>query len=100
MVTRTTKFTEVTVMTVNKQTAEVENRVISLPKTFKKDKALHTAIQEALSKESADLKFVDVVDKTEVEKLLGMKDDEFSLYAVELDPKTRKPLGEQEESEE
>lgn len=99
MVTRTTKFTEVTVMTVNKQTAEVENRTLSLPKTFKKEKALNGAIQEELNKESSDLKFVDIVDKKEVEKLLGMTDDEFSLHAVELDAKTRKPLGEEKGAE-
>lgn len=92
MVTRTTKFTALTVMVVNTVTAEVENRKVELPKTFKKEKALHEAIQAELTKESADLKFVTVASKNEVEKLLGMNDEQFSIYAQELDPATRKPL--------
>lgn len=99
MVTRTTKFTALTVMVVNTVTAEVENRNVELSKTFKKEKALHEAIQVELTKESPDLKFVTVASKKEVEKLLGQTDETFNLYAVELDPVTRKPIKKEETEE-
>lgn len=90
--TRTSKFTEVVAMVVNKETAEVENREVSIPKVFKKDTSLNEAVQEVLTEEDSNLKLVDIVSKKTTEKLMGVPEDIGNKYAVELDPKTRKPL--------
>lgn len=92
MVTRTVRGTLVTVMVVNTESAEVRNETFVIPKVYKKEKALKEAIQKHLELFCKKDKLVDICDKKTIDTLKGMTDEEFDRYAVELDPKTRRPL--------
>ena len=97
MVTRTIKTTKVNVMCLDIVTAEPENVVVTLPRTFKDDVKLLKAVKEVV--ESAVLKAVHIVDKEEVNTLYGMTEQSFIDNAIELDPETRKALEEVEEED-
>lgn len=95
MVTRTLISTVATVLCLNVETAEPTNETFTIARTFKDDDKLMKALKA--EHETADLKLVHIVDKSEVEKLYGMSETDFMKYASELDPETRKPLSEDTE---
>ena len=87
LITRTKLSLEVTVMVANTDTKAVETITKVIPKVDEKK------IQKELEKVlPANLKFVAVESTKEVEKLYGLEEAVFMDNAVELDPKTRKPL--------
>ena len=97
MVTRTLKTTKCVVLCANVVSCEMENKVVVLPRTFKDEKKLRKSIEELVNTD--ELKFVHVVDKTEVETLYGMTEQTFMEHAIELDAETRRPLGEEADDE-
>ena len=90
MVTRTIITTKVNVLCLDVTTSEPFNKVVSLPRTYKDDKALMKKVQEVVDTET--VKAVRVVDKEEVETLYGMDEQLFIEHASILDPQTRKVL--------
>lgn len=97
MITRTVVSTKVVAMCVNTETAEVFNKEVELPGTFKKEKDLEKALVKKLN--TGFEKFVQVCSNEEevkliekVDKLYGMEEEEFISFATLLDPKTRKPM--------
>lgn len=90
IVTRTIASTEVTVMGVNTETAEVENKTYNLSGVYSNDKKLLKAVKSAF--ETDTFKVVQIVDSEQVSRLYGMYENDFLSNAMELDPETRKPL--------
>lgn len=88
MVTRSMKVTEATTLMVNLDTLETEQTVISMPNTYKDDKALMKALTKAY--DGSNFKPVHVMSTQVIEKLYGMSEKSFMDNAKELDPKTRK----------
>lgn len=83
MVTRTIKTTYANCMCVNVEQGEIQNIEITVPRTYKNDKALVKAIEKAELIPEA-LKLVAIVD-TEVKLTkYGMTEAEFITTAKEL----------------
>lgn len=97
MVTRTIITTKVNVLCLDVESAEPFNKVITLPRTYKDDKALLKSVEKVVNTDS--VKAVHVVDKEEVETLYGMDEQKFIDNAVVLDPETRKELETESETE-
>lgn len=90
MVTRTIVTTKVNVLCLDLEQCEPFNTTITLPRTYKDDKALMKKVSALFDNEKR--KAVHVVDKQEVETLYGMYEQDFIANAVELDAETRKAL--------
>lgn len=90
MVTRTIVTTKVNVLCLDVQSAEPFNKVVSLPRTYKDEKKLLKTVEEVINTDT--VKAVHVVDKTEVETLYGMEEQDFINSAKILDPATRKEV--------
>lgn len=80
-ITRTFTLTKATVMVVNIETAEVETRVVEVPNTFKEEKKLVKAIEALLP---AEIKLVQLQFTDVSEKIIGMSEETFLKYGVEL----------------
>ena len=90
MVTRTIVTTKVNVLCLDVQSAEPFNKVVTLPRTYKDEKKLLKTVEEVINTDT--VKAVHVVDKTEVETLYGMEEQDFINKAKILDPATRKEV--------
>lgn len=90
MVTRTIESTRVNALCLDIQTAEPMNKEFNLSGTFKDEAKLLKAVQKAF--DTDDLKVVHIVDSEVINTLYGMDENDFLAHAVELDPKTRKPI--------
>lgn len=88
MVTRTIVTTKVNVLCLDIQCAEPFNKEVTLPRTYKDEKKLLKKVEEVVNTD--DVKAVHIVDKTEVETLYGMTEQDFIDNATILDPATRK----------
>ena len=97
MVTRTIVTTKVNVLCLDIQSAEPFNKVVSLPRTYKDEKKLLKKVEEVVNTDK--IKAVHIVDKSEVETLYGMTEQDFIDSATILDPATRKALEEAEDTE-
>lgn len=97
MVTRTISTTQVNVLCLDIKSAEPFNKEVILPRTYKDDKKLLKKVEEVVNTD--DVKAVHIVDKTEVDTLYGMTEQDFIDNAVVLDPSTRKALEEAEDTE-
>lgn len=87
LITRSKVSLEVKVMVANTETKTVEEITKVIPKVDEKK------IQKELEKVLPEnLKFVSTIESKEVEKLYGLDEAIFMDNAVELDPKTRKPI--------
>ena len=86
MVTRTIKTTNVTLMCVDTETAEVFNKDIVLPRTFDDDNAILKAAKK--QHENDTTKVVAVVHSTTEETLYGMSEADFIANARPLPPRT------------
>lgn len=90
IITRTIIGTQVTVLGLNTETAEPENRTYVLSgKLEDEKKALKTVKKLYDTDEYTNVK---IVDTQSVNKLYGMWEEDFIANAFELDPSTRKPL--------
>lgn len=98
MVTRTIVTTKVNVLCLDVQTAEPFNKEVILPRTYKDEKKLLKKVEEVVNTE--DIKAVHIVDKSEVETLYGMEEQDFITNAEILDPETRKVIEVDTEDEE
>lgn len=81
-VTRTITVNKLNVMCVNTETAEVENRIVTLKEIPKKESALMSAIATAIN--DSAIKPVQVVDRTTETHRYGITEQVFYDNAVEL----------------
>lgn len=85
-VTRTIQTTDITVMCVDVTTAEVSNKTLTLPRTFKDESAMLKAAKKA--GETDTCKIVQVVAHKVNEQLYGMTEADFIKYAHPLPPRS------------
>lgn len=90
MVTRTITTTEVTMMCVNIETKAVENKTVTLPRTYKDDSAITRFIEKEGITFGENLKPVTIVSKQEVNSLYGMYEEEFVKVAQKMEGRTAK----------
>lgn len=88
--TRTISKQNVIALVFDKQTGEATNMKVTIAPVITDTKKLEKAVAEKL--EDYNIKFIEIVDVTIDEKVYGLTLDAFMANAVELDPKTRKPL--------
>lgn len=89
MVTRTITSTNVTLLCVNTDTKTVEEKTVSLPRTYADEKAVMKFVDKnLLTLDLGALKPVSMISKTEVEMLYKMDEAEFIRLATPCDPKT------------
>ena len=88
--TRTITTQIVTALVFDKETAEPMNTTITLAEPITEPAKLEKAVAKIVNK--GNIKFIEVVDSFVEEKLYGITAEDFLANAVELDPKTRKPL--------
>lgn len=98
MVTRTVIGTEVDVKVVNTATDAITVEKVKLNKAFTDitDKKLMNAVKKALT---TDVVVIKIEAITPMNKLYGLDTSKFMEQAIELDPKTRKPLAQAEEED-
>lgn len=89
-VTRTISAQIVTALVYDTETAEASNTTITLAKPISEPAKLDKAVAKVVNK--GNIKFIQVVDSFVEEKLYGITAEDFLAHAVQLDPKTRKPL--------
>lgn len=82
MVTRTFQTTKATVMCLDIEAGESVTRVLTLPRTYKDDKKLLKACEEAITEEN--VKAVHVVNTEVIETLYGMEEQKFIENAIVL----------------
>lgn len=90
MVTRTIVTTVAQVLCMNLTSAEPTTLEVTLPRTYKDNKALMKAVENAIADEN--IKPVVVKSTNEVETLYGMAEQDFINHASVLDPETRKEI--------
>lgn len=94
MVTRTITTTKAVVMCVDVEAGEPFNKVVSVPRTYKDKEALLKVVKPLIETET--IKAVHIVDKTEIETLYGMTEQDFIKHADVLPERTAKPEKEAE----
>lgn len=98
MVTRTIVTTKVNVLCMDLEFTEPCNKEVTLPRTYKTQDKLFKAVSELIN--SDKIKAVQIVDSEEVETLYGMSEQDFIDNAVKLDNETRKPITNEDTSQE
>lgn len=89
MVTRTITTTKAIVMCVDVEAGEPFNKEVTVPRTYKDSESLLKTVKPIVETET--LKAVHIVDKTEIETLYGMTEQEFIENASVLPERTTKP---------
>lgn len=89
--TRTISKQNVVALVFDKETAEATNTSVIISPVITDTKKLEKAVAEKLN--NGNTVFIEIVDVTVDEKVYGLTLDAFMANAIELDPKTRKPLG-------
>ena len=87
-VTRTMTTTKVSVLCLNIEDAEPYNEVVTLPRTYKDEKAILKEVRKIIDTDTT--KAVHVVATKIEETLYGMDEDEFIKYAKILPPRNTK----------
>lgn len=82
MVTRTITTTKVNVLCLDVESVETFNKVVTLPRTYKDNKKLLKVVEDVVNSDT--VKAVHIVDKTEVETLYGMTEQDFITSASVL----------------
>lgn len=85
MVTRTIVTTKAVIMCLDVEAGEPFNKEVTLPRTYKDEKALLKKVKPLV--ETDTIKAVHVVDTEEVETLYGMTEQEFIENAQILPPR-------------
>lgn len=85
MVTRTIVTTKAVIMCLDVEAGEPFNKEVTLPRTYKDEKALLKKVRPLV--ETDTIKAVHVVDTEEVETLYGMTEQEFIENAQILPPR-------------
>lgn len=94
MITRTVIGTEVTVLALDVQSAEPQNRTYVLSGSYKDETKLLNAVKRAYDTDT--LKNVAIVSAHGVNQLYGMYESDFIANAMKLD-ENRKPITEVEQ---
>lgn len=94
MVTRTITTTKAVVMCVDVEAGESFNEVVTAPRTYKDNDSLLKTVKPIIETET--VKAVHIVDKTEIETLYGMTEQDFIEHATVLPERTAKPEKEAE----
>jgi hypothetical protein len=94
MVTRTITTTKAIVMCVDVEAGEPFNKEVTVPRTYKNSESLLKTVKPIIETET--IKAVHIVDKTEIETLYGMTEQEFVEHATVLPERTAKPEKEAE----
>lgn len=89
MVTRTMTTTKATVMCLDIVKGEPSNVEVTLPRTYKDEKAMMKAVKKLIGDEN--VKPVHIVSNETVEVLYGMTENDFIKYATPL-PSRNAPL--------
>lgn len=89
MVTRTITTTKANVMCVDVEAREPFNKVVTVPRTYKDNDSLLKKVKPIIETET--VKAVSIVDKTEIETLYGMTEQEFILHATVLPERKATP---------
>lgn len=91
MVTRTITTTNVTVLCADAIAQQMYEKDVTLPRTYKDDKALMKAVSQVVDVDTEDekIKAVSVVSTEVVETLYGMSELEFIKAAKVLPPRTQ-----------
>lgn len=90
-ITRTMETTVATAIVFNKISGEAENATFTVKGKYAiDDKKLAKLGEKYLNTDT--IKFIEIVDVDVVSKLYGITVESFMTHAVELDPKTRKPI--------
>lgn len=90
-VTRTIEKTEAVVLAFDKTTAEPLNGKVVIGHKLTDDRAIERAVRKVVEADP-NMKLIEVIDYKTVSQLLGITEEDFMAHAVELDPKTRKPI--------
>lgn len=90
--TRTIQKQTVTALVFDKTTAEPSNTTVTLAAPIADPAKLERTVAKMV--ETDNIKLIEVVDSFTEEKLYGITAEAFMANAVELDPKTRKPVTE------
>ena len=88
MVTRTITTTKAIVMCVDVEAGEPFNKEVTVPRTYKDNESLLKTVKPIVETET--VKAVHIVDKTEIETLYGMTEQDFIEYAEVLPERTTK----------
>ena len=96
LVTRTKEGIKVTARVANTKTEKFETVEVTINKVDAKK--IEKETRKAL--EGSDYALLSIVKFEESNKLYGLDEKIFLQYAVELDPKTRKPIAKAEEATE
>lgn len=88
MITRTITTTNATVLCLDVESGEPENRTFALPGTFKKDSEILKAAAKNLAETDPNVHAVHVVNVTTDEILYGMTEAAFLANAHEIPKKT------------
>lgn len=88
--TRTISKQNVVALVFDKETAEATNTSVIISPVINDTEKLEKAVAEKLN--HGKTVFIEIVDVVVDEKVYGLTLDAFMANAVELDPKTRKPL--------
>ena len=88
--TRTIQRMTVTALVFDKVTAEPSNITVQIPETILDPKKLEKRVAKMVENDTT--KLIEIVDFSIEEKLYGLTAESFMSNAVELDPKTRKPI--------
>ena len=94
MVTRTITTTKANVMCVDVEAGEPFNKEVTVPRTYKDNESLLKTVKPLIETEM--VKAVHIVDKTEIETLYGMTEQDFIEHAEVLPERTAKPEKEAE----
>lgn len=97
MVTRTIMTTKATVLCMDLSAVAPIEKVLTLPRTYKDEKALMKAVEKAITDEN--IKPVKIKSTDTIETLYGMSEQDFINSAVILDNETRKPIATDEEAD-
>lgn len=89
MVTRTIATTKANVMCVDVEVGEPFNKEVTVPRTYKDNDSLLKTVKPIIENEK--VKAVHIVDKTEIETLYGMSEQDFIEHAEVLPKRTAKP---------
>lgn len=88
MVTRTITTTRANVMCLDVQAGEPFNKEVTVPRTYKDNDSLLKTVKPLIETET--IKAVHIVEKTEIETLYGMTEQEFIRHASVLPERTIK----------
>lgn len=94
MVTRTITTTKAIVMCLDVDAGEPFNKEVIVPRTYKDNESLMKTVKPII--ETDTVKPVYIVDKTEIETLYGMTEQDFIEHATVLPERTAKPEKETE----